>query len=281
MRKKSYFCILKIVELMKRMILFAAAVLLSTTMMAQAYQDRFDAALSAGNIQQQRQVLAEWVVDAPEDIDCYIARYNYFVNYIGEEASRLADEAQFATLAPIADSAFAVIDEAIGRYPNRLDLRFGKIYFLGVLRQWDAFADEILATLNHSEGIEHLWSFPNMDGGMVDVVTESMLDYQSTMFDAVDNWDQPTAGDTAMMLRIRKVAKRTVQLFPRDIASVNILATTYTFFKEYESAIKYLQRAERIDPNDPVVLKNMRDVYDLMGKKKQAKQYQDRMKNLE
>lgn len=266
---------------MKRLFFFVVAVLMANVMVGQSYQDRFDAALSAGNVGQQRQVLTEWVADAPEDIDCYIARYNYFVNYIGEEASQLADAAQFAALAPVADSAFAVIEEAIGHYPNRLDLRFGKIYFLGVLRQWDAFANEIVATLDHSEKIDHFWAFPNMDGGMVDVMTESILDYQTTMFESMENWDEPTAADTAMMLRVRKVAKRTVQLFPRDIASVNILATTYTFLKEYESAIKYLQRAERIDPNDPVVLKNMRDVYDLMGKKKLAKQYQDRMKSLE
>ena len=265
---------------MKRIFFFVVILLGAKFALGQAYQDRFDAALSSGDLKAQRQVLAEWMADAPEDVDCYIARYNYFVNSIGEIAA--AAEGQLPeAMARTADSGFAVIDEAIEHYPNRLDLRFGKIYFLGVLQKWDAFADEIVRCLDHSEKIEHFWLFPNVREGMVDMITESMLDYQHTMFDAVENWDQPTAADSAMMMRIRRVAKRTIQLFPRDIYSVNILSTTYTFFKEYESAIKYLQRAEKTDPNDITVLSNLKGVYKMMGKEKLARQYENRLKQLQ
>lgn len=263
---------------MKRFLITIISVLTLGSICAQSYQDRFDAALNAADVKAQRQVLAEWIANAPEDVDCYIARYNYYVNYVGAILDQgNADDAAMLEVQRSVDSGLAVIDEAIEHYPNRLDLRFGKIYFLGVLHSWDAFANEIVSCLDHSETIDHRWSFPNVEEGMEDLIIESMLDYQTTMFEAVEDMKHPSAGDTVMMMRIRKVAKRSVQLFPGDIYQVNILASTYTFVGEYESAVRYLQRAERIDPNDVTVLRNLRDVYGLMGKKAQAKQYNDRL----
>lgn len=264
---------------MKRIFFFVVILLGAKFAQGQAYQDRFDAALSSGDLKAQRQVLADWMADAPQDVDCYIARYNYYVNLVGEMAS-VNPASLDAEMRQSVDSGLAIIDEAIELYPNRLDLRFGKIYFLGVVQMWDTFADEIIRCLDHSEKVNHVWQFPNIEEGMADLITESMLDYQSSMFNAVENWKQPSAADSAMLMRIRRVAKRSVQLFPKDIYEVNILATTYTFFQEYESAIKYLQRAERIDPNDITVLRNMRDVYEKMGKGKLAKQYEERINQL-
>ena len=66
-----------------------------------------------------------------------------------------------------------------------------------------------------------------------------------------------------------------------DHSAVNILATTYTIFQEYDTAMKYLLRAEKIDPNDPIVLKNIVDVDNMMGKKKLAKPYQARLDKLQ
>lgn len=266
---------------MRYLLFFLAAMMATGTAVAQSFQDRFDAALNRGDIRDQRQVLAEWLSNAPEDVDCYIARYNYYVNYVGAIADQgQVSDSSMRQLQQVADSGLAVIDEAIGAYPNRLDLRFGKIYFLGVLRLWDAFADEIVSCLDHSEQIGHRWIFPNVEDEIESLVVESMMDYQTTMYENIEDMRHPTADDTVMMMRMRRVAKRSVQLFPSDIYQVNILAVTYTFAGDYESAVRYLKRAERIDPNDVTVLRNLRDAYNLMGKKEMAKQYNDRLKQL-
>lgn len=255
------------------------------TMWAQAFQDRFDAALNSGNMKEQRQVLSEWMANAPEDVDCYIARYNYYVNYVGDAVSQ-GSKGMELELRMAADSGLAVIDEAIAHYPERLDLRFGKIYFLGVLRSWDAFVDEIVACLDYSEQIAHRWTFPNVEDAIEDLMMESMMDYQISMFENTSMYEktggeqQPTASDTAMMMRMRRVAKRSVQLFPRDLEQVRILAETYSFVGDYASAVRYLQRAERIDPNNVTVLRQLREAYKRMGKKDMAKQYNERLMQL-
>lgn len=262
---------------------------------AQSYNDAFFEAFNSNDLETQRRVLAEWQEAAPNDVDLYIARYNFYANQtfgsigyvegtddetdVPVSSDNYVSAFRFHSKAQ-ADSALSVISEAISKFPNRLDLRFGKIYFLGQLANWDAFADEIIATLNHSEQIDHLWTYPNMDGGMVELLSESVLDYQNEMLSASDFF-KPNPVDTAMFLRMRRVAKRMVQLFPSDLYSVNILATTYTIFQEYDTAMKYLLRAEKIDPNDPIVLKNIVDVYTLMGKKKLAKPYQSRLDKLQ
>ena len=263
---------------------------------AQSYNDAFFDALNSNDLETQRRVLAEWQEAAPNDVDLYIARYNFYANqtfgsigYVEGTDDETDVPVSFDNYVSAfsfhseahADSALSVISEAIGKFPNRLDLRFGKIYFLGQLANWDAFADEIIATLNHSEQIDHLWTYPNMNGGMVELLSEGVLDYQNDMLGAVTDFDKPTPEDTAMFLRMRRVAKRMVQLFPSDLYSVNILATTYTIFQEYDTAMKYLLRAEKIDPNDPIVLKNIIDVYNMMGKKKLAKPYQARLDKLQ
>lgn len=262
---------------------------------AQSYNDAFFEAFNSNDLETQRRVLVEWQEAAPNDVDLYIARYNFYANQtfgsigyvegtddetdVPVSSDNYVSAFRFHSKAQ-ADSALSVISEAISKFPNRLDLRFGKIYFLGQLANWDAFADEIIATLNHSEQIDHLWTYPNMDGGMVELLSESVLDYQNEMLSASDFF-KPNPVDTAMFLRMRRVAKRMVQLFPSDLYSVNILATTYTIFQEYDTAMKYLLRAEKIDPNDPIVLKNIVDVYNMMGKKKLAKPYQARLDKLQ
>ena len=262
---------------------------------AQSYNDAFFEAFNSNDLETQRRVLAEWKEATPNDVDLYIARYNFYakqtfgtIGYVEGANDETDVIVSFDNYVPAirfhseayADSALNVISEAISKFPNRLDLRFGKIYFLGQLANWDAFVDEIISTLNHSEQIDHLWTYPNMDGGMVEFISEGVLDYQNDMLGAVTDFDKPTPEDTAMFLRMRRVAKRMVQLFPSDLYSVNILATTYTIFQEYDTAMKYLLRAEKIDPKDPIVLKNIVDVYTLMGKKNLAKPYQDRLDKL-
>lgn len=229
--------------------LFVALLLFPSLCRAQGYESRFADALESQDVALQRAILAEWEKAVPGDVELYIARYNYYI--------RLAD--------PRSDSALACIDEAIAHYPVRLDLRFGKAYYLGMIGRWDAFADAIVATLDHSEAIGHRWQFPNYDGDGEVLVLEGVLDYMVDLFSQIDNPDRMTAADTAMALRLRRIAKRTAQLFPSNVQSLNFLAVSYTLLGDYEKALRYLQRAEAIDPTDPIIRQNIADLREKVG----------------
>ena len=51
--------------------------------------------------------------------------------------------------------AFKKIDEGISNFPNRLDMRFGKIYVLGLVENWEDFTAEIIKTVKSKD--RHLY----------------------------------------------------------------------------------------------------------------------------
>ena len=189
---------------------------------AQSYSDSFYDALNSDNLVMQRQILAEWQQASPDDIDLYIARFNYHMGQTLGTSSTAA-----------ADSTVLVIDQAIRLFPDRLDLRFGKIYFLGEIRRWASFADEIISTLDRSELINHRWQFPNFDQGGRILIVEGVQDYLYTLFSSgqpTDDVTGQTAATTApapeALPQIRRIAHRAAQLFPSEPAETSRTAGT-------------------------------------------------------
>ena len=240
---------------------------------AQSYSDSFYDALNSDNLVMQRQILAEWQQASPDDIDLYIARFNYHMGQTLGTSSTAA-----------ADSTVLVIDQAIRLFPDRLDLRFGKIYFLGQIMRWQSFGDEILLTLDRSERTGHRWQFPNFDQGGRILIVEGVQDYLYTLFssgqptdDGTDQAAATTAPAPDALPQIRRIAHRAAQLFPSEPAFFSALAYTYIAEADYQTALHHLKRAEQLAPNDPAVLQQLVDVYTRMKDKKSAAQYRERI----
>lgn len=259
---------------MKRILSFFLIMTWIGTLCAQSYSDAFDEAFSRDDIAAQREALQLWQREAPEDVNLFIARYNFYAN----QAMRQNPD---RVVAPLADSGLVAIEDGIALYPNRLDLRFGKIYFLGELGRWDAFVDEIDRTLDHSIQIDHQWAFPNVPDDMVEgLIVEGIVDYMVTMFSSIADTSHLTKADSVMARRIQGLAKRTVQLFPGDFPSTYMLALSHIMLNENDKAYKYLMRAEKIDSSSVNVLQSLVKVCRLLGKTAQAIEYQQRLNAL-
>ena len=59
------------------------------------------------------------------------------------------------------NNAISVIDEGINKFPNRLDMRFGKIYALGQLENWELFTEEVIRTVKYSKINNNKWTWTN------------------------------------------------------------------------------------------------------------------------
>lgn len=163
-----------------------------------------------------------------------------------------------------ADSALAVIDQGIALYPDRLDMRYGKIHFCGELCRWQAFADAIHATLDHSASINHKWVFPDVDEPADSVLVKGMLDYESRIFDAAVNArDSVTA--MANMALFKGVVEHMLRLYPDDLYNLNLMAVSHQFSGNHAEALSWLLKAEKVSPRDGVVLSNIADTYHLLG----------------
>ena len=224
---------------MRRVLSFCLMLIALNATYAQSFSDRFDEAFATNDVAAQWQALLDWQLSAPEDVNLFIARYNYYANRA---------MAQNPYSKSLADSGLYVIEEGIVRYPDRLDLRFGKTFFLGELGRWDAFADEIMRLLDYSDEIAHQWVFPNVQVGLKELVMEGVEDYLLTMRETLPYTYPLAASDSAMVSRIRRVARRTVQLFPNDAVALRLLGETYVG-EDDERASKYLNRAKALQSN--------------------------------
>ena len=263
-----------ILSIMKRIVSFLLIMTCVCALRAQSYSDAFDDAFRHDDVAGQRQALALWQQEAPEDVNLFIARYNFYAN-------RAMGQNPDVVIAPLADSGLVAIEEGIGLFPDRLDLRFGKIYFLGQLHRWDAFVGEIVRTMDYSAQIGHRWSYPNVpDDMMEDLLLEGVVDYMVEMFANIADTAHLTAADSLMARRLREVAKRTVQLFPGDFASTYMLALSHLMLNESDKAYKYLVRAEGLNSTHAPLLQSLVKVCRLLGKTAQAKEYQRRLSQL-
>lgn len=232
---------------------------------AQSYSDAFYDALNADDLALQRSILSEWQQAVPDDVDLRIARFNYHLNQCLMSGN---DRIQ-------ADSAIRTIDTAIMHNPDRLDLRFGKIYFLGQIAQWERYADEILNTLNRSESAGHRWQFPNLPDAGRDLMLEGVQDYLATLQQELS--ENTTPADSHSVLLLRRIAHRAAQVFPGNAAILLYLADSYMMLADHEGALRYLLRAEKVAYNDPAVLSRIVEAYTKTGQRKLAAQYRGRL----
>ena len=239
---------------MKRIFIFLLITMCIGTAFAQSYSDAFDEAFSRDDITAQREALKLWQREAPEDVNLFIARYNFFANQaMGQNPNQVS--------ASLADSALMAIEDGIAHFPDRLDLRFGKIYFLGELRMWDAFVDEIGRAMDYSVQIDHHWLYPNVPG--------------------IADTARLSAADTLVVRQIQGLAKRVVQLFPGDFPNTYMLALSHLILNENDKAYRYLVRAEKLSSTSKPLLWSLVKVCRKLGKAAQAEEYQRRLNSLQ
>ena len=171
------------------------------------------------------------------------------------------------------DSGLAVITRGIALYPDRLDLRFGKIHFLRQLYRWNDFAQEIHATIDRSAVNNSRWIFPDNDEPGDTILIYGVLDYERSLFE--HTWDQPLNDTNTMnnLMLLRGIAEHMLQRYPKDVFSMNMMAVTYQLVEDRQSALKWFKKAEKVNPKDIIVLQNIADTYHELGNTRKECKY--------
>lgn len=172
------------------------------------------------------------------------------------------------------DSALCVIDYAISQWPQRADMWFGKCHLLRTIGCWDEYKNTLITLIGKYPNQPMFFNKEPVDNA---TFSEAILDYQNSMFELVDP-DNMTRFDTMMISRMRSVASAMVNIFPKDIEALNVLAITHNIFGEYQQALPYLLKANQIDKKDCIVLANLADVYHNLGDFKSEKKYLKQIK---
>lgn len=235
-------------------------------------------------------LLDEWQKKSPNDIEYYIAAFNFYYIESKQEILSLTsvkpnnDEEAFVLNDSLNnevgylygresknDSLFHLsqktIDKGIALFPNRLDLRFGKTHTLGDYEDYDAFTESILNTIDYGKKINHewLWSKNKKMEEPINFFIDAIQRYQNTLYQA--------ASDT----NFKKVAKKMYDTFPEDIYTISSYGITFLIDNKNKEALELYLKAEKINPEDTIVLNNIGLIYERLQDKKKAIQYYSKM----
>lgn len=240
----------------------------------------------------QRILLENWEKHTLNDAELYVAYFNYFVEksrsevlVIGQDLKQNAymilemenqdsskqNRAEYMYKQVSYDDLYTQkaiewIDKGIERFPNRLDMRFGKIYFLGLLENYEAFTEQIIQTIDYSAMNQNQWLWS--ENSPLEQPKERMLSsiqgYQNDLY--------VTSQDT-LLYNMQKIAQAVLKVYPDHIESLSNIGAVYFLLGQYEKALTPFYAAYQLNPKDLVVINNLAETYNELGLNIKAEAY--------
>lgn len=253
----------------------------------QDFKTDFQKFVSSKDTINQKLTLEKWEMANSNDPELYTSYFNYYflkarqevialttsepdrngielIDSTNKVAGFLGNQLYFDTVE--INKGIVKIDKGIKLFPNRLDMRFGKIYVLGELEDWELFTIEIINTINYSKINENKWTWTNneeqKDGR--EFLLTSIHDYQLQLYNT---------GIDDLLNNMRQIAQTILKYYPNHIESLSNLSISYILVGEYTKGLEPLMVAEKIDPKDYVVLANIAQCYKLQGNNSKAVEY--------
>ncbi len=261
---------------MKKLILLAL-VLLPLGVGAQSFNGRFMEHMQKKDYKAAGKVIAKWEA-SPEGSspEFFIAAFNYYFresrksvltlgqNPTGEAltfynkedtekkspAGYIYDDVYFDKA--LLDKSFGYIDRGISEYPDRLDMRFGKIYALKEAHRYEGMVTDMVAAVEYSAeiGSAWLWSGNEAVEDAEEFFFSSMQDYIMELYETDEAADYMEA-----------VASVVLEYYPDNVVNINNMGIACTLRGDVDTALGYYLKAHELAPGDCIVLANVAELY--------------------
>jgi len=256
----------------------------------QTFKKQFNDLVSNNDTIGQQQLLQKWEKNDRNDPELYVAYFNYYVNMSRNEIITLGQNPKGEHVLQIMDqdttkkepigfiysdthynpellsSGFDWINKGIEKHPNRLDMRFGKVYMFGQIEDYENFTKEIIKTIDYSATNKNNWTWT--DSKPVDDPKNFMLgsiqDYQLQLYNT---------NNDSLLDNMKRIAETILKYYPEHIESLSNLSVVFIIQKQYDKALESLLKAEKLNPKDYIVLSNIAQAYKLKGDIKNAIKY--------
>ncbi len=170
---------------MKKILGALIVILISQIGFGQDYQLEFEKYYKINDTINQWKTLKRWEAKKPNDAELFVGYFNYYfmksrhlttnqpnggglvLKNSSNQNTRFLGKRIYYSKTEL-QKGFDNIDKGIKLYPNRLDMRFGKIYAFGKIRDWKNFTKEIIKTIEYSVKNKNKWTWTNhkkYDGG--------------------------------------------------------------------------------------------------------------------
>lgn len=269
---------------------FLIIILLTQIGFCQNFQSEFLKYCETKDTLNQLKILKEWEKTNPNDPELFTSYFNYHFSKSKKEIIALTTNQPNGQSLVLKDSlnktagflgseiqyenselqkGINKIDEGIKNYPNRLDMRFGKIYVLGQTKDWQKFTSEIVKTIRYSSKNKNNWIWTNNQTKKngEKFFLSALQDYQLQLYNT---------GDNKLLDNMREISNEVLAHYPNHIESLSNLSITYLLTKEYDKALHPLFKAEKLNPKDHIVLLNIAQAYKLKGEKQKAIEYYEK-----
>lgn len=265
-------------------------IIFSSILFSQNFQSDFNNYFQKNDTLNLKITLEKWEKENPKDSELYTSYFNYYFQKSKKEVLNLSKKQPNGESLILKDSvnqtagylgseelyndidiqnAFNRIDKGIKLFPNRLDMRFGKIYALGVIEDWKNFTIEIIKTIKYSNINKNQWTWTNnikKENGK-DFLLSSLQNYQVQLY----NTEQDE-----LLVNMQNIALEILKLYPENVESYSNLSITYFLTNQFEKGIVELKKAEKINPKDYIVLSNIAHGYKLIGNNEKTIEYYEK-----
>ncbi|MBS9779703.1 MAG: tetratricopeptide repeat protein [Moraxellaceae bacterium] len=267
-----------------------------STIVQKDYQKKFNKYLMKKEFDKLAKLLQKWEQKDPTNEKLYINYFNYYVAKsmdgnvtISKEKPQNSDMSNvmvaldknrqpvmFMTVRynqALLNKALAKIDEGIARYPNRLDMRFGKAYILSRNKDWNGYTNEMVKAIQQAKVNNNQWLWEG---------NKAIPDGKSYLLASIQGSQVQlfNAEDKKLLANVRKISNELLKVYPNNVQSINNIATSYAMGGDFDNGLKYFLQAEKINPQDPVILLNIANVYKKTNNKAKAKEYYQRIAKL-
>jgi len=237
-----------------------------------------------------QKLLEDW--EKTPDAEFYVSAVNYYFNKSRKEVLTLDksvpkkegfgikdDKGNVVAYLSSKDSydtnllqkTFKYFDEGISKFPDRLDIRFGKVYILGQIEDYENFSKEIVKTIQYSTKNKNNWLWSEnekLEGGEKEFLL-SIQDYNNQIYDT---------NDDSLLKYMKQINEEVLKYYPNHVESLSNLSIVSLISKNYDEALSYLLKAEKLAPEDYIVLNNIAYAYKLKNDKTNAIKYYNLVK---
>lgn len=157
----------------------------------------------------------------------------------------------------LAKEVITLFKPALIKFPNRLDLFFGLVYLTRECKLNSELQSAMEMILNTSKSIDNQWIWSFNEKLSEDPESFMLNNLQAYLNGLLQ--DESESSDSIIFV----VSEKLVNLYPNCIFGYNNLGVLSYFKSNYEKAFEYFQSAEKINPEDILVLSNIAQIYKL------------------
>ena len=139
-------------------------------------------------------------------------------------------------------------DKAIKAYPDRLDLRFGKIFVCKFFKDTNCMAEELINMTNRSVQNHNRWQWLNKETKDQNFMLENIIAYEHDLFTLQADAE------------LEATAHTVVQYYPDNFQNLNMLGVLYILRNDLNTGEIYLKKAQALAPDDQHINNNLKEL---------------------